>query len=208
MTHDQSFPGPSKFLVNLRVNQSKLPPIVYSFTLLRTIHYILSLLINHPNMKIFLCKFDIDATYRCCTLSSNTAFESVTIFNDFLLVALRMTFGGSPCPSHWGVFSETITDIGNSLLNNKFWDHNTTYDEISDQFEGPVSLPLSIPFTKARELSVLVPQNDNGKIDIYIDDSIGIAPDIGVTPSRVSRAIPLAIRMLSRPLSDNDIISR
>jgi hypothetical protein len=67
---------------------------------------------------------------------------------------------------------------------------------------------LSIPFTKARELSVLVPQNDNGNIDIYIDDSIGIAPDIGDTPSRVSRAIPLAIWMLSRPLSDNDVIPR
>lgn len=53
-----------------------------------------------------------------------------------------------------------------------------------------------------------MPQNDNGNIDIYIDDSIGIAPDIGDTPSRVSRAIPLAIWMLSRPLSDNDVIPR
>jgi hypothetical protein len=43
MTHDQSFPGPSSLSVNLRVQQEKLPPIMYSFVLLRSIHYILSL---------------------------------------------------------------------------------------------------------------------------------------------------------------------
>jgi hypothetical protein len=43
MTHDQSFPGPSSLSVNLRVQQQKLPPIVYSFVLLHSIHYILSL---------------------------------------------------------------------------------------------------------------------------------------------------------------------
>ena len=43
MTHDQSFPGPSSLSVNLRVRQEKLPPIMYSFVLLRSIHYILSL---------------------------------------------------------------------------------------------------------------------------------------------------------------------
>jgi hypothetical protein len=34
MTHDQSFPGPSNLSVNLRVQQIKLPPIMYSFVLL------------------------------------------------------------------------------------------------------------------------------------------------------------------------------
>ncbi len=49
---------------------------------------------------------------------------------------------------------------------------------------------------------------DTGKIDIFIDDFIGVAPDIGETPSRVVRAIPLAIRTLARPLSQEDIIPR
>jgi hypothetical protein len=79
----------------------KLPLIRYSFVLLRTIHYILDIQRRYPT-KIFLCKFDIDAAYHQCTLASKTAFESLTIFENFLLVALRMTFGGSPNPSIWG----------------------------------------------------------------------------------------------------------
>lgn len=43
MTHDQSFPGPSGLSVNLRVQNDKLPPIMYSYVLIRSIHYICSL---------------------------------------------------------------------------------------------------------------------------------------------------------------------
>jgi len=156
----------------------------------------------------FICKFDIDAAYRRCSFSSRTAFESLMIFAGFLLVALRMTFGGAPCPSIWGVISETITDIGNSLLQNKFWIHSDLFDPISDQIDVPLSLPDSVPFHQSRELSVKVPDNDKGKVDIYIDDSIGVAPDIADAPSRVIRAIPLAIRILARPNSDTDVIPR
>jgi hypothetical protein len=100
MTHDQSFPGPYNLSVNLRVLQEKLPPIMYSFTLLRSIHYILDIRKRHPCTKIYICKFDIDAAYRRCNLSSLTAFESLTIFAGFLLVALRMTLAvplARPC---------------------------------------------------------------------------------------------------------------
>ena len=130
------------------------------------------------------------------------------IFAGLLLVALRMTFGGAPCPSIWGVISEVITDIGNSLLQNDFWDHSELHDHISDQIEAPISVPDSIPFHQARDLSVEIPVNDRGKIDIYIDDSIGIAPDIADSPIRVIRAIPLAIRTVARPNSNRDVIPR
>ncbi|MFN9982770.1 MAG: hypothetical protein ACK53Y_22770, partial [bacterium] len=96
------------------MKQEELPPIRYSYVMLRSIHYILSLRHRHPTTKIFICKFDIDAAYRRCTVSSRTAFESLTIFAGLLLVALRMTFGGAPCPSIWGVISEVTTDLGNS----------------------------------------------------------------------------------------------
>jgi len=116
MTHDQTFPGPSKLSVNLRVQHDKLPLIHYSFVLTRIIYYILELRHQHPTTRIFLCKFDIDAAYQRCTLSSITAFECLTMFEDFLLIALWMTFGGSPNPELWGVILETTTDICNSLL--------------------------------------------------------------------------------------------
>jgi len=208
MTHDQSFPGPSLQSVNKRVKSSELPPIMYSFVLLRTIHYIIGVRQRHPSVRIFLCKFDIESAYRRCTLSVETAMESLTIFGSFLLVALRLTLGGAPGPSIWGVISETITDIGNSLLINKFWDHRTLFENISLPLEVPDSLSEDIPFAQAREVSVNIPVVDSGRIDIFIDDSIGVTPDIGETPSRVARAIPLAIRTLARPLSSDDIIPR
>jgi hypothetical protein len=206
MTHDQSFPGPSNLSVYKRVRTSELLPIMYSFVLLRTIHYIIGVRHRHPSVRIFLCKLDVDAAYRWCTLSESTAMESLTIFGSFLLVALRLTFGGAPGPSIWGVISETTTDIGNSLLINTFWDHNTLFEDISLPLEIPDSLPDEIPFAQAREVSVNIPDVDSSKIDIFIDDSIGVAPDIGETPSRVARAIPLAVRTLPRPLSQDDII--
>jgi len=208
MTHDQTFPCPSNLSLNLRVQHDKLPPIRYSFVLMRTIHYILDLRRRHPFTKIYLCKFDIDAAYRRCTLSSAAAYESLTMFDNYLLVASRMTFGGSPNPSLWGVISETTTDLCNSLLGNSHWDHDSLYDKSSDKLESPLPLSENIPFQSAKELAVHLPPNDGGKVDIFIDDSIGVAPDLGNVPNRVIRAIPLAIRTLARPSSHQDFIPR
>jgi hypothetical protein len=99
MMHDQTFPGPSGLSVNLRVKKDQLPPILYSYALCRMIHYIVHLRQRRPTPKIFICKVDIDAAFRHCTLAANTATESLTIFDDILLMATRMTFGGSPCPA-------------------------------------------------------------------------------------------------------------
>ena len=208
MTHDQSFPGLSGLSVNLRVIKSHLPPILYSFALLRSIHYIVNLRLHHPNMKIFICKVDLDAAYRRCSLSSTTATECLTIYDGLLLMALRMTFGGAPCPSLWGVISETMADLGNSLLRNPFWDHTQLNDPITMDLEDPLPLDESVPFHPAAKISVPVPLDINGKIDIYIDDFIGIAPDVANTVSKVSQAIPLAIHSIARPINPSDPIPR
>jgi len=88
MTHDQSFPGPSGKSVNLQVQKEKLPPCMYSFVLSRILHYIVDLCKRHPTTRIYLCKIDLDSAYRRCHLSSNTATECFTIYNDTLLLAL------------------------------------------------------------------------------------------------------------------------
>jgi hypothetical protein len=144
---------------------------MYSFALQRSIHYILGIRQRHPNVKIYVCKFDIDAAYRRCTFSTRTAFESLTIFAGFLLVALRMTFGGAPCPSMWGVISESITDVGNALLQNDMWDHDKLYDPISDHLDLPIDLPSSIPFHQTRELSVCIPPNNDRHSTKYCHSS-------------------------------------
>jgi hypothetical protein len=130
MTHDQSFPGPSGNSVNLRVIKEALPSCMYSFVLIRSLLYIVNLRMKHPTSKIFICIFDLDAAYRWCHLSGSTATECLTIHDNTLILALRMTFSGSPCPSIWGYISDTMADVCNTLIQNPSWNHSTTFDDL------------------------------------------------------------------------------
>jgi hypothetical protein len=85
-------------------------------------------------------------------------------------MAIRMTFGGAPRPSLWGYISETMIDISNTLIQNKFWDHTTIYDRISTMLPDHDPLLDTIPFGEAKEMSVSLPLNDIGFSDIYMDD--------------------------------------
>lgn len=151
---------------------------------------------------------DLDSGYRRCHLSVSTAKESITSHNDLIYIALRMTFGGAPCPSMWGYISDTLADISNSLIGNAHWDHEKLFDPLSNTLQDPLSLPASIPFHQAKPLSVDIPENDHGKVDIYIDDSIGIAPDIRDSVIQVSKSIPLTIHSIARPLNLSDSLPR
>jgi len=115
-------------------------------------------------------------------------------------MALRLTFGGSPCPNLLNCISESGTDLANMLIQNEFWDHNILLDPLSSKLDLPDSLPDKIQFSQTKELAVSIPINDIGKADIYIDDTIGIALDKNDNVNRVSAAIPLAIHCLSRPI--------
>jgi hypothetical protein len=125
MTHDQLFPGPSSISVNLRVIEDDLPHCMYSFILCRSINYIISIRSKHPSTKILISKYNLDVAYHRRHLSGQTAQECLTIYNNIIVLALRMTFGGSPCPSLWGYISDTVEDVSNTILQCKDWDHNT-----------------------------------------------------------------------------------
>jgi len=182
MTHDQTFPSLSQLSVNLRVIQDELPQCMYSHVLLRSIHYIVHL--------IFISKYDIDAAYQRCHLSGKTATECLTIHENILLMALRSTFGGSPYPSLWGIISDTLADICNTLLQCKNWNHTSLYDPITDSIKPTNHLPDKIPFRQAKAFSVTLQTNDTGKVDIYIDDTITITPDFPRNIERMNAAIP------------------
>jgi hypothetical protein len=101
-----------------------------------------------------------------------------------------------------------MIDVCNSLIINKFWDHEKLFELISNQLNEIISLPDASRFHPAKEFSVKLPQNNIGLADIYIDDSIRVAPDIASNPTRVNRAIALAINSLARPLNENDPLPR
>ena len=41
---------------------------------------------------------------------------------EIAIIMLRLTFGGAPCPSEWGIMLESICDLVNELLKCKDWD--------------------------------------------------------------------------------------
>jgi hypothetical protein len=97
-----------------------------------------------------------------------------------------------------------MTDIGNSLLHNPFWEHDSLYDSISNMIDFPLPLPDETPFHTVKDLSVDIPENPLS----YIDDTIGVTPDIDDNALRMSRVIPLAIMTLAGPLLDQYDVKR
>ena len=121
LTHDQSFemqPGSS---VNSRVEHQHLTPCRYGTALRRFLHFIVDLRRRHPTTRILLTKLDFKAAYRRLHLAPTTAVQSAVTFDEFALVALRLTFGGAPCPSYWSDISEITCDTCNQLSRCNQW---------------------------------------------------------------------------------------
>jgi hypothetical protein len=119
-----------------------------------------------------------------------------------------MPFGGAPCPSLWGYISDTLADVCNPLIHNARWKHDELFYPLSTLLAPPKSLPKSTPFQPALPISVKVPVNDLGKVDIYINDTIGITPDFNNNTSTVSKTIPLTFHSLARPLDPSNKLPR
>ena len=144
MTHDQSFPGPSGTSVNKRVITEELPPCLFGFCLQRILHYIVDTRRRLPTVRILIGKYDIKSAYRRAHLSAETAVESLMIFENILYLALRMTFGGSPCPSQWSCISETMCDLANDLIQCDKWKHRELFSINQARIPSPRRLPDEI----------------------------------------------------------------
>ena len=76
----------------------------------------------YPDERILMTKVDWKSAYRRIHLRPSTAVRSCTSIDGLLLIALRMTFGGSPNPAQWSDVSEEVTDLANDLVRRSDWD--------------------------------------------------------------------------------------
>jgi hypothetical protein len=208
MTHDQSFEASVGASVNSRTLRDNLDPLFYSGCLSRLLHYVVSLRSRHPYTKILGGKSDFKSAYRRITLHGSTAAKCMIMCENFALLCLRLTFGGSPCSNEWCIFAELCTDLANDLLHCTEWDPNTLYSPHQQKLPPPTYLDNSIPFAKAADLDVNIPVDDMGRVDVFIDDGIVIIPDIHNNRERGVQAMLLAIHTLCRPLDQNEPIFR
>ena len=64
------------------------------------------------------------------------------------IVALRLTFGGSPGPYEWGVLSESICDLSIAIMQDTGWDPTSLCATNGHLFPPPLLMDDSIPFVE------------------------------------------------------------
>jgi hypothetical protein len=193
VTHDLSFAqAVSGQSVNSRVIKEELEPCMFGHTLLRLVHHIVHLRAKYPNKKIWLRKEDFKSAYRRMHLNAKTAFQtSVRVKlngKHYILVSLRLPFGGSPCPSDFCLISDMITDTINDLLACEEWDPREVKSDYVNKVPPPRPLPDDIPFARARELSVSLENEPCAKADCFVDDIMSITVDKGDNLLRLATA--------------------
>ena len=135
-------------------------------------------------------------------MATNSLIQVIIDGIIFLVMACRLTFGGNPNLSGW--ISEVAMDLPNDILSCEEFDPNKLRSPIKSMMTPPLLLQANVKYATARQTSVDIPPEDQGKRDVYIDDTVAIVPDL---PG--NRApIPLAIHLLSRPIDREEYVIR
>ena len=121
LIHDLSFPGAvSDESINSRVIENDLEPCMFGHTFLKIIHKIVHLRQLFPNKIIWIRKEDVKSAYRRIHMQASTALHSGVQLDidgiEYLLISLRLPFGGSPFPSEFCLLSDILTDTINDLM--------------------------------------------------------------------------------------------
>jgi len=61
-----------------------------------------------------------------------------------------------------------------------------------------------VEIKQARSLIIDLPEERNGKVDLYIDDGVTIGIDNDVNRERLTSAMPLAIHIATRELAEHE----
>jgi hypothetical protein len=206
LTQDQSWKWQSKTSVNSRVEKEKSMPCYFGRAIKRLINWAVAMRRKYPNKRILTTKLDIKAAYRQCHLNATTAIQTCTQLSTegLALMMLRLTFGGTPCPAEWGSIAESICNLANNILLRDKWEPLSLFSPAQHLVPEKTHLTDDIPFRIGRELVVDIPVDPQGKIDIYIEDFVGLMVDINGSDNakRMESAPLLAVIVMSREVSE------
>jgi hypothetical protein len=200
LTQDLSYSLTKKGVsINSRIDMDQYPEMVYGWCLLRIIHFIVALRAKHPGVRIFIAKYDYSNAYRRIAHAATAAAQSVALFAGMAFLALRLTFGGSPNPPTWCMFSKMVTDLANELVLCPDWDAELLRNP--DQEETPdLPPPRESPtLTAATPFVVSIPLSVTARVDGFIDNLIVIFLDTPDNRKRAPHAITLTMHVTSRP---------
>ena len=127
----------------------------------------------------------------------------------YLLIAIRLTFGGKFCPHEWCALAEPICDLANEIIENEQWNPYVLQSPAFEMIPPTEILADDIPFAQAKEQIVDVPLHRYGKCDEFLDDVVTTGVDHDVdTRIRLMGAAPLAICTVSRDIHVDEPITR
>jgi hypothetical protein len=214
LTHDQSFCSKdgSGTSVNTRVIKSELIPCMFGACVRREINWFIAARRKFPGVKLPMTKVDWKSAFKRMHLDPKSACQKCTQIPEhgIAIIALRLTFRGSPNPSEWGAVSESCCNLVNALLHGPDLDPTeleAPYQALIPPYEP---LPDDIPFAEAKKQFVNIPVNDKGNNEVFIDDLMGATVDLPDTNNiqRLERAPLHAIHVLARPLQADEPIPR
>lgn len=121
------------------------------------------------------------------------------MFAGLAFIALRLTFGGSPNPPTWCMFSEIVTDLANELLLCNDWDPSLIHNP--NQSETPIPRLRHNPPRLAQALgtAVNIPLSSMARVDGFKDDLKCVFLDSEENRSWPPHAVPLVMQVINCP---------
>jgi len=223
VTHDLSNRKKHGLSINQRVIDEELPACQYGHAILRFLHLVHHIRLQHPNQRILMCKSDIDKAYRrlhttpriaakCMTAWSTNIDKDETQQEAFIgLLLTRLPFGSSPAPAEFSICSDTIFDLANDLLHCTLWDPTALPSPYDADLPAPEHLPNDTPFGDALPVDVHLPPSQKAGVEGYIDDGIVAVLDAPITKRMVERArqaLAMANHLVFRPQAHDEPITR
>jgi hypothetical protein len=185
--------------VNARIDMERYPEMFYGWCMSRIIHFIVALRLNHPTKRIFIAKYDYSDAYRRMAHAASAAAQSITVLLSVAYIAIRLTFGGSPNPPSWCLFSEMVTDLANEIACCSAYDPRNLRSPSQPLTPIP-TLSLSCePLAGAFQTAVCVSVTHTARVDSFIDDLINCFLDTKENREKQPHVVPLAMHCTSRP---------
>jgi hypothetical protein len=173
--------------------------MIFGWCLLRIIHLIVSLQLHYPHSRILITKYNYSDACRRMAHSASAAAQTIAVFAGLTFIALRLTFGESPNPPSWTLFSEMLTDLANEITQCDEWEPSHLHSPAQPVTPAPVRLPDSMPIALASQLDVVPPPAPRGRIDgLSMTSSTS-----SLIQKRTALAYRTSYRLLSTQLADH-----
>jgi len=160
LTHDCSWPGPSQYSVNNRINEDLLVPLQYGRCFYRVLHHIRHMRFNNPSRRILMAKHDLDSAYCRLHWHAKCALLCITIISNIAYLLTRLCFGISSGPSEWCLISETLVDFATILINDKTWDPKKIYNPKKEIPIHPKYENENIPIKNTKKILLELPDEE------------------------------------------------